>query len=109
MKNLLLSSALALTLAACSSTPAPVSPTPKPAEALVYRSATYTYTITATTSVVSVNAGKLGTRFCFTSTALAGVQVCNNLVSGSRTVPSGADQGVVFTEPDGSPPVLVRR
>ena len=98
MKKFLTLSVLALTLAACAQPTA----TPQPATE-IHVTATYTYTIKATESVVSVNPGKLGTRFCFTDSRLAGVLVCNNLYSGGRTVSSGYDLGVVFSEPDAVP------
>ena len=95
MKKHLILSALALTLAACSKPAAP-----RPAEIKLYLTATYSYAVSPTESVVAARPGRLGTRFCYTDDKLAGVLVCNNLVTGTRTVLSGYDLGVVFTEPD---------
>jgi hypothetical protein len=92
MKKLFLLSTLALTLAACGGTPKPTTE--------IQITGTYTYTVTASQAIVSVNPGKKGTKFCYTDKTLNGVQVCNNLTTGTRTVASGYDQGVVFTEPD---------
>jgi hypothetical protein len=93
MKKLLILSTLALTLAACSTGPKlPVTE--------IQVTGTYTYTVKPTESIVSVNPGKIGTKFCYTDKALAGTQVCNNLVTGTRTVASGYGLNVVFTEPD---------
>ncbi|MGY2892741.1 hypothetical protein [Deinococcus sp. UYEF24] len=95
MKKFLTLSVLALSLAACAQPPAAPLPVTE-----ISVTGTYTYVIKATESVVSVNQGKTGTRFCYTDNKLAGVQVCNNLVTGTRAVKSGYDLGVVFTEPD---------
>jgi hypothetical protein len=93
MRKLLILSTLALTLAACSTGP-------KPTEVKIYITSTYSYAVSSTETVVAVRPGKTGTQFCYTDSRLAGVQVCNNLATGTRTVPSGYDLGVVFTEPD---------
>ena len=92
MKRALILSALALTLAACSTTTPPVTETRV--------TATYTYAIKATETTVSVNPGKVGTKFCYTDKLLNGTLVCNNLSTGQRTVQSGYSLGVVFSEPD---------
>jgi hypothetical protein len=102
MKKLLTLSVLALTLAACSTAPKPVPP--QPVEIKIYMTATYKYEVLPLATVVSVRPGKVGTRFCYTDSKLAGTQICNNLVTGSRTVQSGYNQGVVFTEPDAPTP-----
>ena len=95
MKKYLSLSVLALALAACAQPPAAPLPVTE-----IHVTGTYTYTVKASESIVSVNPGKTGTSFCYTDKNLSGTQVCNNLVTGHRTVPSGYDLGVVFTEPD---------
>ncbi|WP_407572154.1 hypothetical protein [Deinococcus altitudinis] len=104
MKKFLTLSVLALTLAACAQPPAAPLPVTE-----ISVTGTYTYTVKATESVVSVNPGKVGTKFCYTDKTLNGAQVCNNLATGTHAVKSGYDLGVVFTEPDAvSAPALTR-
>ncbi|WP_407570740.1 hypothetical protein [Deinococcus altitudinis] len=106
MKKLLTLSVLVLTLAACARPP--VAPLPVTEISVT---GTYTYTIKATESVVSVNPGKVGTKFCYTDRNQT-TEVCNNLVTGTRAVKSGYDLKVVFTEPDApiaSPAPALRR
>ena len=59
--------------------------------------------------MVAVRPGKTGTRFCYTDTKLAGVQVCNSLSTGQRTVQSGYSLGVMFSEPDAPASTPIRR
>jgi hypothetical protein len=89
MKKIFLLSALALTLAACAQAPV--------TEISVTN--IYTYTVKASETIVAVRPGKTGTSFCYTDRSQT-TEVCNNLVTGSRSVPSGYDLGVVFSEPD---------
>ncbi|MGY2897205.1 hypothetical protein [Deinococcus sp. UYEF24] len=65
----------------------------------IYLTGIYTYAVKASETVVSVRPGKTDSQFCYSDRQQT-TEACNNLVTSQRTVPSGYDLGVVFSEPD---------